>query len=403
MLEQYYHIEKCTGISIFLQPDGGVDAALCSVTKNRNQLNIDQTKTGLTNIKELSKYIKQKEFVSLNIYGKGILIKRIEKVQEVEKNAFHTILPNAESKDFYIQNFISGEYSYVSAIRKTEADHLINQFNGQGFKVLAVSLGPFAVQNIIDQLNFYGEEFLFAGHKVSRNESGDWLTYSFNEINKSPYPIKLDVDVIDERAVLPYAQAFQLILADKLSPISAFVESLTEAYANTIRHRKFKAATYVILAVFFVALLANYILLSGLNSQNIQLVNQLALTSKSTEDIDSLSKKIAGKEALLKTLGWDGGINKSMLIDQLAAQSPAEIIWTEVSINPVDIQKTRLEKTLTFKNKRIHIIGNSQRIIPVNEWIARIKALQWVKNVQLERFVFSTEENTGQFDIEIDY
>jgi hypothetical protein len=45
------------------------------------------------------------------------------------------------------------------------------------------------------------------------------------------------------------------------------------------------------------------------------------------------------------------------------------------------------------------VTGKSERIIPVNEWIARVKTQKWVKNVQLDSYTFSNELNTGQFTV----
>jgi hypothetical protein len=72
-------------------------------------------------------------------------------------------------------------------------------------------------------------------------------------------------------------------------------------------------------------------------------------------------------------------------------------------VNPVDLPASRTQKFLAFYDRKIWIIGTSEKIIPVNEWIARIKIKSWVKNIQLENFAFNNELNTGQFTIIIDY
>ena len=105
----------------------------------------------------------------------------------------------------------------------------------------------------------------------------------------------------------------------------------------------------------------------------------------------------------MQNLGWDGGINKSILIDQLASLLPADVSWREVTINPIDATTSRMQKTLQFMDRKIRVIGNAQRIVPVNEWIARAKTQKWVKNIQLDSYTYNSELNTGQFTVLIDY
>ena len=70
-------------------------------------------------------------------------------------------------EDFYLQNFVSGDSSFVSLIRQKDANQWIDKLNALGFTTLMLSLGPFPVQQILQQLNLYGEEVVFDGHQIS--------------------------------------------------------------------------------------------------------------------------------------------------------------------------------------------------------------------------------------------
>jgi len=72
-------------------------------------------------------------------------------------------------------------------------------------------------------------------------------------------------------------------------------------------------------------------------------------------------------------------------------------------VNPVDITGSRIQKAIVFSDRKIVITGYSEKIIPVNEWMARIKTKTWVKNIQLENFTYNNELNTDQFTISINY
>src|ERR1700744_2980570 len=119
VLEQYYRINQATGISIHLKSDGTTLINCCSLTASGNRLDIDQKLPDIQSPEELNKHLPNKAFIALNLSGKGILHKQIEKIITITQANFSKILPNGNIDDFYVQNFISGDYSFVSVIRKS--------------------------------------------------------------------------------------------------------------------------------------------------------------------------------------------------------------------------------------------------------------------------------------------
>ena len=147
----------------------------------------------------------------------------------------------------------------------------------------------------------------------------------------------------------------------------------------------------------------NFLTLSFLNSSNLNLSQQLSRSAQNTNDLQAINEQVKTKEALVKDLGWDDGLNKSKLMDQMASLLPNDITWREVTFNPVDQATSRVQKSLHFMDSKIRVIGSAQRIIPVNEWLARLKTQKWVKNVQLDSYNYNGELNSGQFIVVIDY
>lgn len=403
MLEQYFRVNEVAGVHIGLNQDGTVMIHSCKVTANGNQLTIDKKVPGIDSLEQLKKHYDPKTPIALVLSGKGILQRQTEKTEEINPGNFTKILPNATFDDFYIQNFISGYRSFVSVIRKTEADKWIGQLTNAGFIPLSISLGPFAVQNVIPQLNLYEKDIIFSGNIIQRNEDGNWINVIYDPDSSAPFALKIDNESIPEKFLIPYAAAFQVVLASKIDPVQAEVEVLGTAFKDQLTFIKLKVTGFLILSVFFVLLLVNFLLFSWLNTSNTRLSKQVSRYAQSTTDIQQVSEQIKQNETLLKTLGWEGNINKSVLIDQLAALLPPDVAWKEAAVDPIDISASRVRKSVVFYNRRIRITGTSAKIIPVNEWIARIKTRPWIKNVQLDNYTFNTELNTGQFNIVIDY
>jgi Tfp pilus assembly protein PilN len=405
MLEKYLQVQQCAGVSIRINGNNSFEIDVCAVIKEKQRLHFNQKIAGLISISELKKRLPAKSIIALNLSGKGILHKSDKAMEEITPSGFNQLLPNADIGDFYVQNFVSGERSFVSVIRKSDADPIIEQLVHAGFVIVALSLGPYPVENMLSQLNSYGDMIMFNGYTIRRNDQKEWLGFDYDDQQKeqSFYPVKVELEELDERLVIAYAAAFQLVLQRRLNSIQAPVQQLTRSFEHVAEQKRYRTYGAVMLMVFFVLLVINFFVFSGLNVENNALSEKIAQTAESSAEMDGINDRIAKEERLLKDLGWAERSNKSVMIDQLAALLPPELVWREVSVNPLDLQQSRLQKTVLFQNRKIRIKGNADRIIPVNEWIARMKTKEWVKNVQLENFTFNTEDNTGQFNVIIDY
>lgn len=403
MLRAHYRIGQAAGISINLQANGKMAIHACSVVVKDNKLDIDKKFTDLENINDLKKYLPQKTLVSINLFGKGILQKQVDRLDEINANTFAQILPNGNPEDFYIQNFVSGESSFVSIIRKAEADKWIDAVKNLRFTPLSFSLGPFPVQQVIEQLNFYDDDIVFDGHVIKRNASNEWIGYNFAAGLVAGFPLKVSTEGINENLILPYAAAFQLALSPDIELIHADVGSLQAQLDKELDNKKLRVKGFLVLVAFFVLLLINFIAFSWLTATNDELSEQLSVSAKSVNDMEGITEEIKTKEALLKTLGWDDGLNKAALIDQLASLLPDDIRLLEMGLNPIDGAATRTQRSISFYDRTIRLVGSSQSILPVNEWMARIKTLQWVKTTQMESYVFNSELGSGQFTITLTY
>jgi Tfp pilus assembly protein PilN len=403
LLDRYYRINQATGISIHIHTDGSLNISLCTVIATGNELNIQTKATGLTELSKLTQYIQPKSVIALNISGRGILQKQTDRTDVIDQQNLSAILPNINLIDFYIQNFVSGETSFLSVIRKSEADRWIDNLTSSGFRPLLLSLGPFVIDNIFPQLNIYEPEFILDGHVIKRNDKGDWTGYTFEESLMTKFPVKLESERIDVKLVIPYANAFQLVLADKLDLITANCEILESELKGKLAANKLKAQGALVLFTLFALLLVNFVLFSWLNTSNGRLEEQASANDQNTSALQKVDEQVKKKEAQLQTLGWDGGINKSSLVDQVASLLPAEINLTAIMINPIDQATSRTNKSLEFFKRKMQISGVSGSILPVNEWMARIKTRHWIKSVQLENYSYDSEQNTGKFLITIDY
>jgi hypothetical protein len=403
MFGQLFNLSRVTGINLHIEKEGDITIDACEIEKTGKDLNILKTTLGLASIKQLAEKNTSKATVALNITGKGVLIKKISKVDVLTGSVFLQVLPNANMDDFYVQNFVSGEQSYVAIIRKSEADKYISQIEEPGFQVLMLSLGPFPSDPILQQLNVYNEETLFNGHRIVRDDQQNWQQYEYKSEYRSPFPLKIDVEKVEEQIVLPYASAFQLIMERQLNAVHADADGVQAKFQKVKENIQLKGYGVIFTMVLFGLLLSNFVASTWLTDENDRMSVLVSKTQKSTNDLSSTVDSIKAKVQTLQLLGWDGGINKARLIDELASVMPEELTLSKIEVTPIDINQSRNLKTAVFNDRLIRITGSSAKIIPVNEWIQRVKSKKWVKDVQLESYSVNPETKSGQFTITISF
>lgn len=403
-LEPYYAINRATGISVTLLDDGGISLQGCQVQVKDQQLHLEKKVMAIPGTEGLARHFDQKLPIALNLSGRGVMYKQLAGVDEIGTAEFAQLLPDADMEHFYIQHFRSADVSFVAIIRRADADGWIDRVEQAGYRVFMLCLGPFPLLHILPQLNIYNEEIIFNGHRIIRNEALQWISYEYTEGEGSaPYPIKLDNEQIDETLLTAYAAVFQLVLSLKLDPVKAIVERLETVYEQDLEIRRFKAKGFIVLLACLLLLLGNFLTYSWLENKNEALSMRVSSSEMTSGVRQQLSRRVHRKKALLRELGWDGGMRKSVWVDDMASLLPDDISWQQVSVNPIDERESRNRRSLLFSERRMEIKGFSPRIIPVNEWIARIKSRGWVKSVQLSSFNYNHELNTGEFTLYIIY
>ncbi|MCC8409355.1 PilN domain-containing protein [Mucilaginibacter sp. UR6-1] len=403
MLERFYQIDTATGLTLHLLPDGSYIAHACSICVKGTQLDIEKKLTGKHSLKDVAKELNNGTLIALNINGKGVLTKIVELNGENVSPDFASILPGADPADYYRQDFRSGASVFISLIRRTDADRWMAQLHTMGFKVFLLSLGPFAVDQILPQLNNYSDTLIFDGHQIGLGEKNHWMSYVYQDGKKAELPFKIESERMDERLLLPYAAAFQLALHDRLAVIGVDSEEITELRNGWMQRKKLKAQAMLMLMAFFVLLLINFLVFNHFYTENLELQSRTKLIEQNAGDARQESIKIKEQEAVLQKLGYNGSKLKSVMIDQLCSLLPDGVTLTAFEINPVDQKKSRELRNTYFIDHRLKITGNADRVLNVNEWLALMGTCKWLKNAELEIYRVNPETGIGQFVITAAY
>jgi len=402
LLSLNYNLTACAGAEVHLKQDGSFDVRLLKLSLNKKLVQIDVKKrySGSS-----AKIISDKlaEPLAITITGKGVLIKKTNRLDIISEGSLQHLFPTFKLAEFYVQHFPAGEHSFISIVRKETADAIIDAFKKQGAEVVMLSIGPFIVDQVVPQINAYQGVLKFDGHQVVLNADKNWSAYSYAAEMEPGFPLKIDMETMPEEFLLAYATAFQLILNDKLELIEVESEQISEKLTELMAKQKFRKYGAVVLFFFFGLLMLNFLVLSTYNSNNQELMNKAGKQTYIYENRQKLEEEVKGKENLVKKLGWNKGYSYAYLCDQIGSSVPKEVLLDELLINSLSGGSQGLIKEIQLEAGRVIIKGQTSSIYAINDWIYELQQKSWVKNVQLEKYTADDQKQAQVFTVLLRY
>ncbi|HEY0056806.1 MAG TPA: hypothetical protein VGB63_15755 [Pedobacter sp.] len=402
-MSRYLWLNSCTGIELQVLADNNISCRACTISLQKDTLTIEKQFEESGDLEIIFKKVSTTNPISISFTGKGLLTKKTNRDENLSHEKLSQLFPNIKPDQFYIQNFIGGDCSFITIVRKEIIDKFLFQIQKFCPNILSVSFGPFLSSHILKQLNSYGQFTRFDGHNISLNEAGDWEDYRHLAGERSEFPMKVGITPIKESCLLAYSAAFQLALYPKLNAVTAAVELATNNLENFRQKQTFNFRLAIMMGTFFTLLLINFLLFTYYNSKNSELIHIIDENSASIESYQHTEKDIIDSELYLKELGWYKGIGHAWLADQLGQSIPLGLSIKEILINPLDVSASNKSRQELFKIGTIEILGETNELTLVNEWIYILKSKSWLRNVNLNSYSPSTENEKQAFAITINY
>lgn len=410
-------LQHATGVEIQVAADGTFLIRVVTVSRAQQQVFITQKQefkikgeddktNGASSLSLLKKQLNTIAFkhpIVLTLTGKGILIKKTVRLNSLNLQSIQQVFPAYQAEAYYLQHFQSGELSYLAFIRKELTDPILEAFHNQGTPVLSLSLGPFVVNPVIDQLNCYDAFLNFDGHQIVLTMEKDWQDYTYLPGVMSSYPLKIDIESIAEQFVLAYATAFQLLLHDRLEMIAVPLPALNDALQEYMAKLKFEQGGKLLFLGSFVLLFLNFLLLTYYQSTNQELLTKAGARSNLFADKEQLTADLKEKELQVKQIGWNQGYSYAYLCDQIGQTLPPGILLTVLKINEMQEPGTGLAKKTPAETGHISITGTSPGIYQINDWMYALQQKAWVKKVRLEAYTKDQQQGTEVFTLTLNY
>ncbi|HWW40108.1 PilN domain-containing protein [Pedobacter sp.] len=378
-------LSSSKGLELKLQADGLIDVRLVELSLKGKMIQIGLKKQYTAELGQIADGLSGP--LAITVTGRGVLIKKTKKLDEVREAALQQVFPGFNLTEFYVQNFISGEDSFLAVVRKDIVDKMIAAFKKKGVEVLMLGLGPFVVDQVLPQLNVYQDSLSFDGHRIKFREDKSWESYTQQLETDTGFALKIDLETMPEPFLLSYATAFQLILAEVLEPIEVDAPEIGENRAEYIAKLKFEKRGVLVLGLFFVLLLLNFLLFGFYNSSNQEMEGRAGRKSDLSANKKKMETEIKEKEVLVKKLGWNKGLGYAYICDQIGAGLPGSATLTEMSV----------------ESGLIKLKGTAENVYAINDCIYTFKKKSWVKDVQLEKYTADDQKQAQVFTITLNY
>jgi len=385
---------KVLGIDYFINSDGQIDLNCVLLSQKKGKVLIENLFDEITSIDQLKDNEDIKSLpVILSIDGKGVLFRISEQVKN--QKLIHHILPNAKEEDFYLQNVPAYDNKIIiSAIRKEVLNTILDKLSQIGMQVYNLHVGPLAANNlhgIISESSFFTKKYEIGF------ESGLIKNIAKLSETKSNY-LQIGDDEIYSENILAYSTALGFYLPDSDSEL---IETVEESKKEYLYKRGFVKAGWFSLAFFFTLLMINFFFFNSYNSKLNQLTFSFNQNKELLKKLETLKSEYLIKEQYFVNSGFLDASRLSYYADRIAYSMPKNITLSEMEINPLNT-KIKEEKTIGFSMNTIHITGSVSQSIILNNWLKKLKKLEWIENVDIIEYNQEIASIPAIFELEIE-
>lgn len=361
---------------------------LLKIKKNNSKLEILSTDSFIS-FEDLKGVLDIKIPIVLHVDGKGVLNKRIELNNEVDR----VWLKNLDYSTIHFLSYTNLRYQFLSFCRKNVAEDIVEKIQKENYQIIDLYIGCLSSVLFINTIN------------KTKIISGDYaLSFDNNELVEIEKNINTD-DVINYELGDKVLSNYQLPLYGAGVNFYLKQKEITKSHCNSINveevyyKKAFDKLGVIMIITFFFLLLTSYTLIQYFNSKNAQLNLESVYSNQSFKLLQKLEKQ---KENKLKIVN-ETGIASSKFITffsyDLTKSIPSELNLLDVNVFPV-INEVKATERVEFSPKIIVVKGFTNNEPKLNEWFQQIRAFSWINNLEIIS-IKRDKKNVSYFEIKI--
>jgi hypothetical protein len=343
---------------------------------------------------------KNKIPLLLIINGHGVITRRINIADSSvpTEELIKQNLPSINIEDFYIQVFIQEDQSgYISLCRKNLINALLAEAMNNEFEIAAIHIGPCTITGMRPLWNSLSavKSSLQAIELRNNNIESISSLPKGDEIKN----IGLDGFSFPSSHTLGFSAGLAYLMHTEIGE-SASPELATYFEAH-VEKNKFRFQLICAVAFAFLLAFGNVIFYSINFEKNNKLESELDVYQGKYDKISQLLEKYQKNKYLIEQAGILSRNRLSEYADRIALTLPDEVTLSDLYFNPKIEEEESNDSLVKFESRRMVIKGNCPKSLIVNEWINVLKMQRFVKDIQLQKFVYNNDGLLPNFEIKL--
>nr|WP_321355541.1 hypothetical protein [uncultured Draconibacterium sp.] len=328
--------------------------------------------------------------VSISYSGDNILYKRIELNSNV---SIDDIIHVSDLKQFHVQLFQSGNFRFLSVIRKENFKKFISTFYDRQIIIVSISLEAYCFSHLLEYINHNQEkEFVINNYKIRLDKEGISEIFPI-DVEDRP-SLKIGTTEIKSDLILPYSNVLATISINEENP--NLIQSDWKQLAMNYKHKMIvKKGLPLSLGSILLILLLNFIILQVktdvFNERSQILTHHQGQLTK----LDKLKQDFEDKQKFLGELNLNNYKYYSYYADRIAATIIGEIKLTSLVINP--IANDQRKNLIFFQENIINISGICNSSSDLNRWLIALEKKSFIQEIDNQVFELNDYDEKGHF------
>lgn len=312
------------------------------------------------------------------------------------------LIHNADVDNFYVQFYsLNTEKTIVSVVRRNSVKDVLDYLSDLKESIIQFSIGPFSVLDTYKVLFLDADtdevKLKFVNYYFSLNNN-QLLDFSI-----SRYSIDVDsvssprlINELTPNLVIPYSIGLDYFL-QPLAGSGIRVNAVDENQREHNYRKISKAVGLMYLVLLLLGLLVSSAVFSVYNNR----LNRLEFTATNKQiQWDRFQERLKVEKKSAEIYANNGLLKSSQLAfyaDQISSEMPESIYLRKLEIHPINTKAAF--QNISFSTEKIIIEGNCMSNIELDEWVSKLKAMQWVKNIVIKEY--KDAEDIGSFTLNV--
>ncbi len=345
-------------------------------------------KEEFTNLENLETKIEPDYPIILLIDGKGILNKKIDLNSEADLNWYKSI----DLSITHYTRFTENDVQFLSFCRKNIIEEKIIYFQKKKFQIIDFYIGSLTAVLLKKAIN--SNSILSNENRFEFN--GDTLVEVLKAENETEKKYEIMGESLSHHQISIYGAVVHFYIKQESvvcseSSLLNKDEVLFRDLLNTWGKR--------MLIVFFSLLLVSYVTTNFFINKNNSLKESDLNSNFTDNQIEILVNQKEKKIKILNEMGYNSSNFISYYVYQLINSVPREIQLLNLSVFPLK-EDVKENKKMGFITNSILISGSTEDESVLNNWLIRIKSMEWIDKFEVMSIKKDKKNNTF-FEIKI--